>query len=413
MTKGAEVIFVGDDWAEDHHDVEILDEAGGCLARRRFPEGVAGVGQLHALIAEHAADPAGVAVGIETDRGLWVTSLVAAGYAVYAVNPKSVARYRERHAVSGAKSDPGDAKVLADLVRTDRHVHRPVAGDSEEVEAVKVLARAQQRLIWDRQRHLNNLRSTLREFYPAALVAFGTELAHPDALAVLGRAPTPAEGRKLSVSAIEAALRRGGRRRNVEDRARAVQHALRSSQLDAAVGVSAAFGATVRASVAIVAEITRQLGELEAEMAKGFESHPDAEILGSLPGLGVVLGARVLGEFGDDPNRYKDGRGRRNYAGTSPITKASGKKRAVVARFVRNRHLADACYLWAFCALTASPGARALYDEHRARGAGHSQALRVLSNRLVGILDGCLRHRCLYDEQVAWSHRSAADAKAA
>jgi len=127
----------------------------------------------------------------------------------------------------------------------------------------------------------------------------------------------------------------------------------------------------------------------------------------------VVLGARVLGEFGDDPNRYQDGRCRRNYAGTSPITKASGKKHAVLARFVRNRHLADACYLWAFCALTASPGARALYDEHRAKGEGHNQALRVLSNRLVGILDGCLRHRCLYDEDVAWAHRSEAKAKAA
>lgn len=407
------MIFVGDDWAEDHHDVEILDEAGGRLAHRRFPEGVAGVGQLHALIAEHAAGPAEVAVGIETDRGLWVSSLVAAGYAVYAVNPKSVARYRERHAVSGAKSDPGDAKVLADLVRTDRHVHRTVAGDSEGAEAVKVLARAQQRLTWDRQRHLNNLRSTLREFYPAALVAFGTELAHPDALAVLGRAPTPAEGRKLSASAIEAALRRGGRKRNVAERALAIREALRSPQLDAPAGVSAAFGATVRATVAIVAEMTRQLGELEAEMAKSFESHPDAEIMASLPGLGVVLGARVLGEFGDDPNRYQDGRCRRNYAGTSPVTKASGKKHVVVARFVRNRHLADACYLWAFCSLTASPGARALYDEHRAKGEGHNQALRVLSNRLVGILDGCLRHRCLYDERVAWSHRSAADAKAA
>ena len=396
------MIFVGDDWAEDHHDVEILDEAGRRLARRRFPEGVAGVGQLHALIAEHATEPAGVAVGIETDRGLWVSSLVAAGYQLYAVNPKSVARYRERHGVSGAKSDPGDAKVLADLVRTDRHVHRTVAGDSEVAEAVKVLERAQQRLIWDRQRHLNNLRSTLREFYPAALVAFGTELAHSDALAVLGRAPTPGEGRKLSPSAIEAALRRGGRKRNVEDRARAVAEALRSPQLDAPAQVSTAFGASVRATVAIVAAMT-----------KSFESHPDTEILRSLPGLGVVLGARVLGEFGDDPNRYQDGRCRRNYAGTSPITKASGKKHAVLARFVRNRHLADACYLWAFCALTASPGARALYDEHRAKGEGHNQALRVLSNRLVGILDGCLRHRCLYDEDVAWAHRSEAKAKAA
>jgi transposase len=168
------LLFVGDDWAEAHHDVEVQDESGRRLARRRLPEGVAGMGGLHALVAEHLpaeAGPGEVVVGIETDRGPWVGALVAAGYQVFAVNPLCAARYRERHVTSGAKSDPGDAKVLADLVRTDRHNHRPVAGDSELAEAIKVLARAHQGLIWTRQRQTNTLRSTLREFYPAALAA--------------------------------------------------------------------------------------------------------------------------------------------------------------------------------------------------------------------------------------------------
>ena len=298
------MIFVGDDWAEDHHDVELLDDGGRTLARRRFPEGVAGVGALHALIAEHAEDPAEVAVGIETDRGLWVASLVAAGYAVYAINPLAASRYRDRHAVSGAKSDPGDAHMLADLVRTDRHQHRPIAGDSPEAQAVKVLARAHQRLIWDRQRQLNRLRSVLREFFPAALDAFGTDLAHGDALGVLGRAPTPAAAAKLSVSAIATALRKGGRMRNVDTRAAAIQEALRGPRLDAPPALADAYGAQVRSAVAVIGEMTRQVAALEAELTQGFESHPDAEIVRSLPGLGVVLGARVLGEFGDDPNRY-------------------------------------------------------------------------------------------------------------
>lgn len=399
------MIFVGDDWAEDHHDVEVMDDAGRTLTRRRLPEGVAGVGLLHSLIAEQAEDPAQVVVGIETDRGLWVAALVAAGYQVYAVNPLAVSRYRDRHATSGAKSDAGDAHVLADLVRTDRHQHRPIAGDSPEVLGVKVLARAHQRLIWDRTRQTNRLRSALREFFPAALVAF-EDLDHPDALAVLGRAPTPAAAARLSVPAIGAALRRGGRKRNVDDRAAAIQTVLRAERLDPPDALAAAYGAQVRAAVAIIAEMNRQIDRLETELASGFEAHPDAEIYRSLPGLGPVLGARVLGEFGDDPNRYQDGRSRRNYAGTSPLTKASGKKRAVVARFVRNRHLADACYQWAFCALTASPGARAFYDAHRARDETHDQALRVLSNRLVGILDGCLRSRSRYDEDKAWGHRA-------
>src|SRR5439155_17248274 len=263
-------------------------------------------------------------------------------------------RYRDRHATSGAKSDPGDAHVLADLVRTDRHQHRPMAGDRPEVLGVKVLARAHQRLIWDRTRQTNRLRSALREFFPAALVAF-EDLDHPDALAVLGRAATPGEAARLSGSAIAAALRNGGRQRNVDTRAAAIQAVLRAERLDFPAQLAGAYGAQVRAAVAVIAEMNRQIAALEAELGPSFRAHPDAEIYHSQPGLGSVLGARVLGEFGDDPNRYQDARARRNYAGTSPLTKASGKKRSVVARFIRNRHLADACYQWAFCALSGSP----------------------------------------------------------
>ena len=124
------MLFVGDDWAEDHHDVYLMNDTGDRLASRRLPEGLAGIRRLHELIAEHAEDPAQVVIGIETDRGLWVDALIAAGYQVFAINPLAAARYRDRHHVSGAKSDAGDAKLLADLVRTDRHNHRPIAGDS-------------------------------------------------------------------------------------------------------------------------------------------------------------------------------------------------------------------------------------------------------------------------------------------
>ena len=401
------MIFVGDDWAEAHHDVVVLDAQGRRLARRRLPEGAAGVGQLHALVAEHVDDPAEVVVAIETDRGLWVGALVAAGYAVYAINPLAASRYRDRHTVSGAKSDAGDAQVLADLVRTDRHQHRPVAGDSAAAQGIKLLARAHQSLIWSRQRHLNALRSTLREFYPAALAAF-EDLGAAEALAILARASSPAQGRALSTSAIRATLQRAGRQRNLDARAGAIREALRSPQLAAAAPVAAAFAASVRAHVAVAQELTRQIATLEAELADTFTAHPDAELLRSLPGLGLILGARVLGEFGDDPNRYQDAKRRRCYAGTAPITRASGTRRAVLARFVHNDRLINACMLWAFAALTRSTGARAYYDTRRARGATHHQALRALANRLVGILHGCLRHRTPYDEHLAWRHQPAA-----
>ncbi|MDR3654427.1 MAG: IS110 family transposase, partial [Mycobacterium sp.] len=327
------MIFVGDDWSEDHHDVYLMDEAGKRLGSRRLPEGLVGIRQLHELIATHAEEPEQVVVGIETDRGLWVGALTGAGYQVYALNPLAVARYRDRHHVSGAKSDASDAKLLADLVRTDRHNHRLIAGDSADAEAIKVLARAHQNLIWSRTRHTNALRNALREYYPAALVAF-EDLSHGDALAVLDRAPTPVQGTHLPLSAIQAALKRGGRQRNIAARAREIRAALRSEQLAAPAPVAAAFGATTRAAVGIITELDRQIGELETTLAEHFETHPDADIYLSLPGLGVILGARVLGEFGDDPNRYTDAKSRKNYAGTSPLTIASGKKRAVLARHV-------------------------------------------------------------------------------
>jgi transposase len=403
------VVFVGDDWAEDHHDVHLMDETGSRLAARRFPEGVAGIGGLHALIAQYADDPGQVVVGIETDRGLWAGALAAAGYQVFAINPLAAARYRERHQLSGAKSDPGDAKVLADLVRTDRLNHRPIAGDSAGVEAVKILARTHQNLIWSRTRQTNGLRSALREYYPGALEAF-EDLSDRDALAILGRAPTPQAGATLSLAAIRSILKKAGRQRNTDTRAQTIRAALQSEQLAAPPAVTAAFAATTTAAVGIITELNRQIVDLQTALADHFETHPDADIYRSLPGLGVILGARVLGEFGDDPNRYTTGKCRKNYAGTSPLTVASGKRRAVLARHVRNKRLYDAIDQWAFCALSNSPGARTFYDQRRAAGDSHHQALRALGNRLVGILHGCLRHHSTYNEHTAWAHRQPAAA---
>jgi transposase len=416
VEEGLEVLFIGNDWAEDHHDVELVDEAGRRLVRRRLPEGVAGIAALHALVADHlieGQDPATVVVGIETDRGPWVQALVAAGYTVYAVNPLQVARYRERHGVSGAKSDAGDAHTLAELVRLDRAHHRPIAGDSAVAEHVKVLARAHQSLIWSRQRQVNTLRSTLREFYPAALAAFGEDLAGRDALAVLALAPTPEHGRALTRSKIQAALHRAGRQRNLAAKSEQILTTLRTEHLPARAGVVAAYGASTRALVAVITELVRQTQVLQQEVEAGFGRHPDAEIYLSQPGLGPILGARVLAEFGDDPQRYTDARARKNYSGMAPITRASGKTRTVLARHIRNKRLADALYLQAFAALGASPGARAYYDLHRSRGATHHQALRALANRLVGVLHGCLRHHQDYQETTAWSRHRKPDQAAA
>ena len=421
------MLFVGDDWAEDHHDVEIQDEAGRRLSKARLPEGIEGLSRLHELLAEYldlgfgsdAVDPqtgmlaaAQVRVGIETDRGPWVAALVGAGYEVFAINPVQAARYRERHSTSGAKSDPGDAHVLAEIVRLDAAHHRPVAGDSPQVEGLKILARAHQSAIWDRTRHLQQLRSALREYFPAAIEAFqavGIGLGDADALELLGQAPDPARAAALSRSKINAALKRA-RRRDAEAKAEQIQAVLRAPALRQPVPVEKAYATVAASQVRLLIGLAAQIPELEQVVGEGFGRHPDAEIYRSQPGLGAILGARVLAEFGDDPTRYTDARARKNYAGTSPITRASGKRTVVLARYARNKRLGDAIHQWAFCALTASPGARAYYDTLRARGTSHHAALRQLGNRLVGILHGCLRHHTPYNETTAWAHHTKAAA---
>lgn len=360
------MLFVGDDWAEDHHDIEIVDDGGKVLVRRRLPEGLEGVTRLHSLVAAQMPDDwvdrdpdevAGlVKVGIETDRGSWVAALVAAGYEVFAINPLSVARYRERHSTSGAKSD---AHLLAEIVRLDRAHHRPVAEDTDLGEAIKLTARTHQSLIWDRSRHVARLRSTLREYFPAALLAF-EDLDAPDALELLARAPEPDQAARLSKTVIGAALKRA-RRRRVEDRTRQLQNILRAPELRQPPALQNAYAAVVASEVAIITALNTQIDRLGAVVGEHFGRHRDAEIYLSQPGLG----ARILGEFGDDPDRYADAKSRKNYAGTSPVTRTSGTKKVVLARYARNRRLGDALQQWAFCSLRGSPGARAYYQQLR------------------------------------------------
>src|SRR5487761_753512 len=240
-------LFVGDDWAEDHHDVELMDAAGRVLAKRRLPEGVAGMARLHEMVGQHLGEDADaeVVIGIETDRGPWVAALVAAGYTVYGVNPLQASRYRERHGVSGAKSDTGDAHMLTDMVRTDSHQLRAVAGDSADAGAVKVVARVHKTLIWERTRQVQRLRHQVREYYPAALEAF-PGLGAPAALQQLAKAPNPARAARLTRAQVSAALKRS-RRRDIPGKTTAILAALRSAQLGQPPAVTAAYAVTVRA----------------------------------------------------------------------------------------------------------------------------------------------------------------------
>ncbi|MGH3803446.1 MAG: IS110 family transposase [Pseudonocardiaceae bacterium] len=402
------MLFVGDDWAEEHHDVEVQDEQGRTLKAARVPEGIEGMARLHELIARFLprdSDPGQVLVCIETDRGPWVRALVAAGYQVYGVNPKQAARHRELMSLSGAKDDKTDARTLADMVRTRRHQLRQVAADSDEAEAVKVAARAHQTLIWERTRHMLRLRAALREYFPAALEAYKPlGLTGADTLELLARATDPTSAARLTIGQITAALKRA-RRRDVPTKAAAIQAALRAEHLGQADIVTGAYAATVRATVAVLRTLGEQIKLMEDEVGACFGRHPDAEIYLSQPGMGAITGARVLAEFGDADGRYTDAKSRKNYAGTAPITRQSGKTKTVHARFIHNDRLVDALHLQAGAAIVHDAAARAYYDELRAREIDHNAALRQLGNRLVGILHGCLKTKTPYSQAAGWAHR--------
>lgn len=395
-------VFVGIDWAEHHHDVAVVDARGVALARFRISDDVAGLTRLTQTVAGFARRRSRVQVALETDRGLLVQALAAAGYRVFAVNPKSVDRYRDRYSVSGAKSDAGDALVLAHLLRTDGPRHRSLPADSELAAAITELARAHQDAVGLRLRDASRLRSLLREFYPAALSAFPHGLTTKSAMAVLEAAPTPAAAAGLSVAGLRQLLQSTGR---IAIPARLVDRlhaALTGDQLRQPPAVEEAMGHAVRAMLAGLVAADAAIDRLEAELETQFERHPYAEILHSLPGLGVVLGARVLGEFGDDPNRFADATSRRRYAGTAPVTRTSGKSRVVQLRRARNARLSDTCRWWAFNAIGKSDGANAYYRHRRAAGDSHEAALRRLGNKLLGQLHHCLQHDEPYREDIAW-----------
>jgi hypothetical protein len=393
-------ILCGIDWAEHHHDIAIVDQAGRVLAKQRISDDLAGFTHLSSLLAEHAHTPAVVDIAIETDRGLLVAALRAAGHRIFAINPKAVDRYRDRHTVSGAKSDPGDALVLAHLLRTDRDAHRALPDDSDLARSIKVLARAHQDMVWARQQDANRLRSLLREYFPAALAAFG-DLTSNTALVVLATAPTPTAAAQLGVPELDRLLRQAGRGHRPAELNR-LSGIFATPKLRQPPVVEQAMGTAAAAIVATLTATNTAVNDLQAALTKAFEQHPDAETYRSLAGLGIILAARVLGELGDDRARFPTPASRRGYSGTAPITRASGTRRLVLARHVRNRRLADACYLWAFATLTKSAGARARYDQRRAAGDGHNAALRNLANKLVGQLHHCRANELVYDEASAW-----------
>ncbi|MFG2669162.1 IS110 family transposase [Streptomyces sp. NPDC048387] len=399
-------VFCGIDWAEGHHDVALVDDTGKLLAKCRIGDDLDGYRLLLDLLAEHgdtAETP--IPVAIETSRGLLVATLRQSARQIFAVNPMAASRYRDRHGVSRKKSDPGDALMLANIIRTDMPMHRLLAADTDLAQAVAVLARAQQDAVWNRQQVCNQLRSLLREYFPAFLEAFKDKpggLARPDARRILAVAPTPALAAKLPIWRLTAMMKRAGRRRNIEADAERLQELFRREAPHQVPLVEDAMGKQARALLLQLDAACEAVADLGQATEEAFRAHPDAPIMLSFPGIGSQIGARILAETGDDRTRFATAGGLKAYAGAAPITRASGKRHYVGRRFVKNNRLNHVGHLWAFASLGGSAGADAHYRRRRTTGDWHMQALRHLFNRMLGQLHHCLLARVLFAEAIAF-----------
>jgi transposase len=358
--------------------------------------------QLFADAGDSPEEP--IPVAIETSRGLLVACLRATGRKVFAINPKAVDRYRDRHSVARKKSDAGDAFVLANILRTDLSSHRPLPADSELAQAIAVLARAQQDAVWERTCAHNKLRSLLRKYYPSILDAFASKrggLLRPEARALLAAAPTPRAAAKLTTTQLRKLLADTGRHRGLDTEAQRLHSVLRGDYLHHPPLVEDAFGVQALALVrqldiaATNALSSRPRRSRILRSTRTPRSSPACQDLDLSPAL-------VLAEIGDDRSRFADARSLKAYAGSAPVTRASGKSLTVMHRRVDNQRLAAVGYVWAFAALTASPGARVHYDRRRTAGDRHTAAQRNLVVRTPEqpgqahstSISACLRSSC-------------------
>lgn len=405
------VLYVGVDWADDHHDIYLTDEAASKLGAFRIGHDIAGVDELARRIAALGAAPGAVQVAIERPDGLLVAALLERGYAVYPINPKAAERYRERHGTSGAKDDARDARTLAHILRTDGEHFRRLTPEGEVAAELRLTIRAYRELVTEGTRLVNQLHACLADYYPAAADLFG-RLDQPITLDFLAAFPTPEAAQGAGRDGILAWLKQHGYAQ--PRRAGGIAERAATEALAAGAGVVRArrrqmlgLTAALRAVVAAKREHERALEEL-------LGRHPDGGLFTALPGAGTVTAAALLGELGEDRSAFSSAEALRQIGGTAPVTIQSGKSRRVVRRRACDRRLRDALVQFARTSrMRAALGdARVawvleVYAARRRAGDSAPQADRVVANRWAGILWAMWTHQEAYD------HARYAQARAA
>ncbi len=385
---------IGIDWASDKHDVCVLDTAGAIRLAFAIPHTAEGLAELVRRLTRCSA-PAALPVAIERPSGLLVDTLVEAGFPVVPIHPNALKASRPRYAAAPGKSDPGDAYILADLLRTDGHRFRPLRAPSDQTKALRAVSRTRDDLVATRVQLANQLRSLLESFWPGATAIFA-DVDTPIALDFLDAYPTPDSAARLGAQRLARFLQRAaycGRRPAAELLAR-----LRTAPSGKAGPLERETkGQLVRALVAVLRPLVAQLRELEGLIAAQLTQHPDGALLQSFPRTGTVNAAQILAELGDDRRRFPTAEQLAAEAGVAPVTHTSGKYRGVACRFACNKRLRQALTTWADNSRHAHPWAHAVYRAARARGCDHPHAVRILARAWARVLWRCWQDRTLYD----------------
>jgi len=390
------MLYVGIDWADASHHIFATDDSAQELASFSITHEAGGFKHLLSKIGSLSKEGEEVLFAIETPNHLIVEYLLDKGYTVYPINPKAVDRYRDRHHLSGAKSDPIDAKVLAHILRTDRESHRPIVPESELAKELKILTQDHRHLVETKTRLSNQLTACLKSYYPVALSIF-SDIDRKCALLFLKSYPTLKEAQKLSFEEFEGFLKSCGYAR--PQRIKKMYSNLKSSQIFVRP-------ATVRAKsrymLALVSQLLLLLEEIKAyeeEIERLLKKHPDSKLFTSLPGAGTILAARVLTEIGENRELHPHYSSLQCLAGTAPVTKSSGTYKVVKLRHSCKKGFRHTMQQLAFCSISRSTWARCYYDSQRKKGKSHSQAIRALANKWLKIIHALWCKRELYDEE--------------
>lgn len=392
------MLLVGIDWADREHVYCLIDKAGSTLSTGTIEHTADGLQCFIDAVRARVQTPSDVLVAIETSHGPLVGALLDHGFIVYAMNPKAVERHRERFRMSGAKSDLRDAWTLATMLRTDRQLYRPIVPDSDVAQELRALTRDRAELVRTRTMLSNQLTTCLKAYFPEFLTLFA-DPDRPVALALLLAYPTRQRLQATSQRELEIFLRRHHCPRSHE-RASRIYQALQRPGFHIAPAVARTKARLARTLVAQLQTLAKHIDDYDREIQRVLNLHPDGELYLSLPGAGDLLAARMVGELGDNRDRYRDPSTAQCEAGTAPVTRKSANVRTVHFRRACIHPLRDTLWQFAFASLRRCAWAHAYYDHARKRGKKHAEAIRMLGNVWLRVIIALRRTSQPYDEAV-------------